>query len=169
MPRIAAKDVKPSQVYGQEEVDLTITMRERLMARFAAHELVEVRNIDDETMEWQFLPDHAETSSLTDDGIKITYRDEPELWSLDAGDTDYLTGSCAYIMIESLVKKLIIKRVGIVERPQSAKEIRNFNFKDPIRVEAFIDQIYVGKVTPSFNQVQPNKVAPIKKPVTARK
>jgi hypothetical protein len=165
MPQIAKEDVKPYQVYGQAEVDLTITIRERLMSRFAAHETVEVKNIDDEPIEWQFLPDHAETSTLTDDGIKITYRDEPELWRIEAGETDYMTGACAFIMIEALYKKLVIKKVGIVENPTSAKQIRNFNFKDPIRAEALIDKIYLGKVSPSFNQAQPNQVTPTKKAV----
>lgn len=163
MPRIQASEVKPYQVYGQDEIDLTITIRERLMSRFAAHEHVQVMNIDDEPIEWQFLPDYAETSSVTDEGIKITYREEPELWRIEAGETDILSGSCAFIMIENLYKKLVIKKVGIVEKPQSAKEIRNFNFRDPVRAEQIIDMIFQGKVNPSFNQVQSNEVIP-KKP-----
>lgn len=163
MPRIQVSDVKPADIYGQEEIDYTITVRERLMTRFAAHEHVQVMNIDDEAIEWQFLPDHAETSSVTDEGIKITYRDDPELWRIEPGETDVLIGSCAFIMIESLYKKLVIKKVGIVEHPDTAKQIRNFNFKDPIRAEKFIDLIFQGKVSPSFNQMQPNQVVP-KKP-----
>lgn len=162
MPQVKPQDVKSFDIYGQDDIDVTITFRERLLTRFAAHEMVQVMNIDDEPMEWQFLPDHAETSSLTDEGIKITYREEPEVWRIEPGETDYMTGSCAFIMIENLFKKLVIKKVGIVERPSSAKEIRNFNFKDPIRAEKFIDMIYMGKVSPSFNQLQPNKVSPTK-------
>ena len=169
MPQIKTSDIQEHQIYGQSDIDVTITMRERLMSRFKAHELVEVENIDNETFEWQFLPDHAETSTLTDDGIKITYRDDPELWALDAGERDYLTGACAYHMIEGLVKKLVIKQVGIVEKPQHAKDIHNFNFKDPIRVEKFIDRIFKGKVQPSFNQLQPNKVVPVKQEIKSTK
>ena len=170
MPRVAKDSVKPYQVYGGEDApDLSISMRERIMNRFLAHETVEVENIDDEVMGWQFLPDHAETSSLTDDGIKITYRDDPEVWSLEAGERDYMIGACAFIFIENLVKKMIIKKVGIVEHPQSGKQVKNFNFKDPIQAEQLIDRIFIGKVTPSFNQSQPDKVETLKKPSKPRK
>ena len=169
MPQINTAEIQEHQIYGQSDIDVTMTMRERLMTRFKAHELVEVENIDNEKFEWQFLPDHAEQSTLTDDGIKITYRDDPELWELEAGSRDFITGSCAYHMIEGLVKKMIIKQVGIVERPQHSKDIHNFNFKDPIRVEQFIDKIFKGKVSPSFNQLQPNKVVPVKPIIKPKK
>lgn len=162
MPRILAKDIQKYEIYGQSEIDMTTTVRERLLVRFKAYEMVKVFNPDDEAIEWQFLPDHAETSSLTDEGIKITYREDPELWRLDAGETDVMTGACAFIMIESLYKKMVIKKVGIVEHPENAKQIRNFNFKDPIRAEKIIEMIYQGKVSPSFNQAEPNLVVPKK-------
>lgn len=168
MPRIQQSEIKPFALYGQEDIDLTISFRERLLTRFAAHETVEVKNIDNEPIEWQFLPDYAETSSLTDEGIKITYREEPELWRIEAGDTEYLTGACAFHMLENLYKKVVIKKVGVVETPTSAKQIRNFNFKDPIRAEAFIDDAFIGKVNPSFNQSQPNQVVPAKKEIKTK-
>lgn len=163
MPRIKAQDVKPYDIYGQDDTDVSLTIRERLMTRFAAHEHVQVFNCDDETVEWQFLPDYAERSSLTDEGIKITDRDDPELWALEPGETDILSGACAYHMIETLYKKMVIKKVGIVEHPQSGKEVKNFNFKDPIRAEQIINLIFIGKVSPSFNQSQPAKIAVKKK------
>ena len=158
MPQIQAKDIKQHEIYGQTDVDLSITFRDRLMNRFAAHEFVQVMNIDDEPMEWQYLPEYAEQISSTDEGTKITKRDDPELWRIEPGETDVLNGACAYLMIENLYKKLVIKKVGVVEKPQSGKEVRNFNFKDPLRAEQIIDMIYQGKVNPSFNQAQPNQV-----------
>lgn len=164
MPQIQAKDLKKFDIYGGDNniIDTSITIRERLLTRFKAYEMVQVMNIDDELLEWQFLPDHAETSELTDEGIKITYREDPEVWAIESGETDIMTGACAFIMIENLYKKVVIKRVGIVEHPESAKQIRNFNFKDPVRAEQIIDLIFLGKVTPSFNQAQPAKVTPLK-------
>lgn len=162
MPRIQKNDVKPFDIYGQDDTDVSLTIRERLMQRFAPHEHVQVKNIDTEPMEWQFLPDYAEKSHLTDEGIKVTEREDPELWRIEPGETDILLGACAYHMIENLYKKMVIKKVGIVEHPSSAKQIKNFNFKDPIRAEKIINEIYLGKVNPSFNQLQPNQVVPKK-------
>ncbi len=169
MPQIQPNDIKSHEIYGQDDTDVSLTIRERLMKRFAPHEHVQVKNIDDEMMEWQFLPDHAEKSYLTEEGIKVTERDDPELWILAPGETDVLIGACAYIMMENLYKKMVIKKVGIVEHPTTAKQIKNFNFKDPIRAEKLIDEIYLGKVNPSFNQLQPNKVVPNKATVKTRK
>jgi len=169
MPQVKPADIKKTEIYGQSDVDLSITFRDRLINRFAAHEFVEVMNIDDEPIEWQYLPEHAETISSTDEGTKITKRDDPELWRIEPGETDVLNGACAYLMIENLYKKLVIKKVGVVEKPQSGKEVRNFNFKDPLRAEQIIDMIYQGKVNPSFNQAQPNKVRLDKPDATAPK
>lgn len=162
MPQIQKNDLKPFEIYGQDETDVSLTIRQRLMQRFAAHEHVQVKNIDDEPIEWQYLPDYAEHSHLTDEGIKVTERDDPELWRIEPGETEVLVGSCAYFMIENLYKKVVIKKVGIVEHPSSAKQIKNFNFKDPVRAEKIISEIYIGKVTPSFNQSQPNEIIPKK-------
>lgn len=162
MPRVQKDDIDKHEIYGQDDTDVSLTIRERIMKRFAPHEHVQVMNIDDDTVEWQYLPDYAEKSYLTEEGIKITEREDPELWALEAGETDVLIGACAYHMIENLYKKVVIKRVGIVEHPTSAKQIKNFNFKDPIRAEKIIDSIFLGKVSPSFNQLQPNQVVPKK-------
>lgn len=169
MPRINPTDIKPLDIYGQDEIDYTITIRERLLTRFKAHEHVQVMNIDDEVIEWQYVPDYAEEVTITDEGTRITTRDDPELWRIESGDTDILIGACAFIMIDKLYKTLVIKKVGIVETPKSAKEIKNFNFKDAVRAEKFIDLIFQGKVNPSFNQIHPDKVAVQKSKKDAKK
>ena len=163
MPRISPSKVKKFDIYGNDDTDVSLSFGERIRKRFKAHENVQVQNIDDELLEWQYMPEYAEKYGLTDEGTKYVERDDPELWSLEPGETDVMIGACAYLMIEALYKKVVIKRVGIVEHPTSPKQIKNFNFKDAIRAEQLIDQIYLGKVTPSFNQLQPNKIAP-KKP-----
>lgn len=162
MPRIQQTDIKKNEIYGQDDTDVSLTIRERLLKRFAAHQHVQVMNIDDEPIEWQFLPDYAEKSYLTEEGIKITEREDPELWMIAPGETDVISGACAFIMIENLYKKMVIKKVGVVEHPTSAKQIKNFNFKDPIRADQIIDKIFIGVVDPSFNQLQSNQVTPKK-------
>src|ERR1039458_3418237 len=102
MPRVAQADIKPFDVYGQDIIDNSIIFRERLMNRFKAHETVQVKNIDDEPIEWQFLPNHAEVTTITDEGTRITTRETPEFWRLAPGETDILGGDCAFQMIEKL-------------------------------------------------------------------
>ncbi len=162
MPQRDPSQVKKQEIYGKDEIDFTITLRERLLTRFKAHQHVQVKNIDKEDIEWQYVPDYAEVTNMTDEGTRITTREDPELWYIEAGGTDVLVGACAFIMIDKLVKTLMIKKVGIVEHPENAKQIRNFNFKDPIRVEAFIDEIFMGVVNPSFNQAQASDILPDK-------
>ena len=84
MPRIAPQDVKKQDIYGKDEIDYTITVRERLLTRFKAHEHVQVMNIDDEAIEWQYVPDYAEEVNITDEGTRITTREDPELWRIEA-------------------------------------------------------------------------------------
>jgi hypothetical protein len=167
VPRVNKADIQPFEIYGQDIIDNSIIFRERLMHRFKAHETVQVINIDDDVIEWQFMPSYAEIVTITDEGTRITTREDPEFWRLEPGETDVLTGDCAYHMIEKLYKQIIVKKVGVVEHPTSSKQIRNFNFKDPINAEKYIDLIYQGKVTPSFNQLQPNQITPKKAEVKA--
>lgn len=162
MPQRDPAQIKKQDIYGKDEIDFTITIRERLLTRFKAHEHVQVKNIDNEDMEWQYVPDYAEQTNITDEGTRITTREDPELWYIEAGQTDVLIGACAFIFFDKLIKTLMIKQVGIVERPDNAKQIRNFNFKDPMRAEKFIDEIFMGKVSPSFNQTQANGILPEK-------
>lgn len=169
MPQIKTEDIGKHDIYGDSDIDVSITIRDRLLKRFKAHELIQVMNIDDERFEWQFLPDHAETNTLTEEGIKVTEREDPELWAIEPGETDVMTGACGFLMIENLYKKVVIKRVGIVEHPDNAKQIKNFNFKDPVRAEQIIDLIFLGKVTPSFNQAQSPTITPVKQHAPVKK
>lgn len=128
-----------------------LTFRERLMKRFAAHEWVRVINLDDEPFYWQYLPQHSETFEFTPDPMKITYRDDPESWMLNPGESEVIIGENAYVMIEALYKKLVakgfLKKHGINE---PGKPGRNFNWSDGNKQEELIDKIYLGKETPVF-------------------
>lgn len=152
MPQIKINNNDPNapRVYGTSTNNNRETFRERLMRRFAAHEYVRVINIDDEPVMWQYMPEHGETIEFTADPMKITYRTEPELWQLEAGQDEVLVGANAYLMIDVLYKKLVSKKV-INRTPNIAPgQARNFNWTDGTAQEDLIDRIYLGKEKPEF-------------------
>lgn len=152
MPQIKVNSSDPNspQTYGTTVVNNRETFRERLMRRFAAHEYVRVINIDDEPLIWQYMPEHGEHVEFTPDPMKITYRDDPELWQLDPGQDEVLVGANAYLMIDALYKKVISKKT-IARNPNlPLGQARNFNWTDGIAQEDLIDRIYLGKENPEF-------------------
>lgn len=152
MPRIDPKKVAPQQLYGVEEIEANLTMRERLRKRFRPHDTVQVVNIDDEDLEWQWLSEDDESYYIDDSNIKIVTREMPGLWRLAPGESDILEGSCAYLMIEALFKKMAVKKVGVNEHPLDEREIRNFAFDDPQAQERFIEKVFRGKMSPHTMQ-----------------
>lgn len=150
MPKISLDE---AQAYGVKPADQRLMFRERLMNRFASHEWVRVINIDDEDFIWQYLPKHAEEFEFTPDPMKVTHRGEVEAYRLTPGESEVVVGENAYIMIESLYKKLIAKKVILRTPDQPTTMARNFNWTDPVSQEEFIDRIYLGKEAPSFKNV----------------
>jgi hypothetical protein len=135
--------------YGVAMNDNTKTFRERLMERFNASQFVRVKNIDDETFTWQYLPAENEEVSFTPDPMKITHRKPPEVWAIDAGKEDVLVGANAYLMIEGLYKKLAAKKT-LATMPDEPGVARNFNFSDADAQERIINQIFQGIENPTF-------------------
>lgn len=151
MPKINQSDPTSPQPYGTTVVNNRKTFRERLMDRFAAHEYVRVINIDDEPIMWQYMPEHSERHEFTPDPMKITYRDEPELWVLDPGQDEVIVGANAYLMIDALYKKIISKKTIARSPNMGPGQARNFNWTDATAQEELIDRIYLGKENPEFN------------------
>jgi hypothetical protein len=151
VPRIEPEQVADEQLYGVVKQENNLTMRERMAKRWRAHDTVQVMNIDDENLVWQWLNEDDETFEMDED-IKIIYRNKPGLWKLAAGEKDVLEGGCAYIMVETLFKKMAVKKVGINEHPLDEREIRNFSFDDPDAQEVMIDRIFLGKISPHAMQ-----------------
>lgn len=151
MPRInPSDDVK---AYGSAALDQRLSFRERLMNRFSSHEWVRVINIDDEPFRWQYLPTHAEEFEFTPDPMKITRREDVELYELKPGESEVLPGENAYVMLEGLYKKLVSKNYTFKygdNKPGSPG--RNFNWNDGQQQEEIIDRIYLGKENPKFNK-----------------
>ena len=151
MPRLNPDTIEDDQLYGVKEVENNMSMRERMSKRFKPHDTVQVMNIDDETLEWQWLAEDDETYTMDED-IKIVERQKPGLWRLGAGEKDVLEGACAYLMIECLFKKMAVKKVGLVEHPLDERDIKNFAFDDPEAQETFVDRVFVGRLSPHAMQ-----------------
>lgn len=151
MPRIRKDKVAPQDLYGVSKVDNNLSMRERIKERFRPSDTVEVKNITNQEITWQWLDEEDESYSIEDDtNIKIVEREDPSLWVLGAGETDVLPGACAYLMIEALFKLVCVMKIGIVLHPLDEREVKNFSFDDPERQEQFIDAVFVGKLTPTM-------------------
>lgn len=153
MPLVPKQEVKPSDLYGMTKVDTNLSFRERVRKKWRPGDTVQVRNITNQTLEWQWLDEQDEEYVIEDDtNIKITDRDDPGLWRIGPGETDVLPGSCAYLMADAQYKMICVMKTGIVINPLSEREIRNFSLDDPEKQEQFITEIYEGKITQSSLQ-----------------
>lgn len=154
MPRVTS-DEQDQSVYGAgPALNQRLTLRERLMERFAGHEWVRVINPDDEDYYWQYLPQHAETLDFSSDGMhRQVHREPVEAWMLRPGESEVIIGENAYLMIDGLYKKLVAKgylhKNGAGEKGNAG---RNFNWSDGKQQEDIIDKIFLGKETPFSKQ-----------------
>lgn len=153
MPKIdqsqLASGAQGPQPYGVNETNNKKTLQERLMDRFAPHEFVIVKNVDDMPVMWQYLPATSEEFEYTPDPMKITRRGQPELWQIEPGAEEALVGANAYLMIDAMYKQLVAKKKLANGNPQPGQAL-NFNFADGGQQEAFINQIFLGKTQPNF-------------------
>lgn len=134
------------------------TALEKLSKMFGATDFVKVINPDTEAYIWQWLPPQKEEVSFDSSSstvpVKITYRGEPEVWKIEAGQSGTLVGANAYIMIDGLVKRLMAKRT-IARQPNMERgAARNFNFSDDVAQQEWINEIYLGIDSPFDNAVQ---------------
>ena len=147
MPRIS-----PQEQHSAQNVDVKKMFRERLIDRFGASDFVRVINPDTEPFTWSYLPSKDESLEMSNDGMhRFAIRNEAEFYQLNPGESEVIVGENAYIMIEALFKKLVAKKVvdkGGEFKPGMAA--RNFNFSDALAQEQLIDEIYLGKETPTF-------------------
>lgn len=90
--------------------DDSLTFRERLVKRFKPNNFVRVINIDDEPFEWQEQPISNEFVHQPDKVTYDVYRRNPERHVLMPGEVRILDGGNAYLMVEGLFKKLILKK-----------------------------------------------------------
>ena len=135
--------------------------QERLMKRFSPTDFVTVQNVDNEPYMWQYMPAEKEHIEMVDGIQRNTFRDAPELWVIEPGQTEVIVGGNAYVMIEGLYKKLVAKKnfdnEGLEVDPLTGNypqhQAINFSFSDGGQQEKWINRIFIGKATPTFTSV----------------
>lgn len=147
MPQVT--QVKEATPYGVSQSNNTLLFQERLMLLFKPHEYVTVMNVDDEPYIWQYMPASSEEIEITADPMKITHRGDPEVWMIEPGDKETIVGANAYIMIDGLYKKLTAKK-KLADNPDTHGQAINFSFSDSEQQQKWINRIYLGKATPTF-------------------
>jgi hypothetical protein len=132
---------------------------EKLIDMFNATDMIRVINPDDEAYIWQYMNPAKEriefdTSSSTVPQ-KIVYREPPDVYKLEPGQSAAIVGANGYVMIDGLVKKLMSKNA--ISRTPNVKpgEARNFNFSDDAAQIRWINEIYLGKVTMTTAPITP--------------
>lgn len=141
--------LSPSEVpENRAHTGRSTTCLMKLSEMFGPADFVKVINPDTEDYLWQWLPPQKEhisfdTSSSTVP-MRVVYREDPETWKIDAGQSGTLVGANAYVMIDGLVKRMMAKRV--VSRNPDVKpgQARNFNFSDDQAQIEWINEIYLG-------------------------
>lgn len=180
MPQITPGQVVPGQngapaLYGINSVENAIPFQERLMRLFAPHEWVEIKNVADEPIYWQYLPSHAE--EITHEPgtqMKTVQRGTPEMWVIEPGQTEKLVGASAYMALDVMYKNItansVLKRAGITNSfdKENNHVPKNFNFSDGGTQETFIKQAYLGKVELFQTSAAPSPIEPMQ-PATPQK
>lgn len=150
--KIDQSDVEAPQPYGvQDQSDNKKTFSERLHDLFKPEDYVKVINPDNERFIWQYLPQSKEEIYMTSDPMKVTRREDPEMYYLDPGEVDVLIGSNAYLMIEGLYKKLVAKKAIEAKPNMVPGKNRTYHWADPTTAEMWIKKIYLGIERPTFN------------------
>lgn len=153
MPRIPKSEVQPHQIQGVAKVDSNLTFRQRMRDRWRPGDTVQIHNITNQVIRWQWLDEQDEDYTIEDDtNIKIVNRDEPGLWFIEPGESDVLSGACAYMAVDAMYKMVCVMKTGIVLHPLDEREIRNFSLDDPEKQEQFLDIVFQGRVTPAMMQ-----------------
>lgn len=144
----AKGDIQP---YGVVNTDNKLTLQERLLKLFQPHEFVTVINIDDQPLIWQYMPEHNENISFSEDLMhRIVDRAQPEVWQLDPGESEVIVGASAYLMLDNLYKRVVAKKAVDTMKVKEG-QARNFNFMAANQMDKFINSAYLGKTTPTFN------------------
>lgn len=150
---------KAPELYGVKPQTNSMMFQERLLKLFQPQQFVNMKNIDDETLYWQCVPETSETVTYTQGGsMKDTHRLPPEQWYLMPGDTEPIPGYAALVGFDALYKKVAakstLKQYKDPSNPQYSKDgsytPRNFNFSDANVQEATINEAFKGIAVPTF-------------------
>ena len=166
MPQLKGAAIADKEVAQTD----TVPFRQRLMNRFKSHEFVRVKNIDNETFEWQWFPSSGEEILADGDMRPVTGRryfnkdyslmlpGNEQFWALDPGETEVILGENAYLFIEGLYKRVVAKRAIKKTPKQDPNKARNFNWTDGNMQESVIDEIFMGVESPQFGNNEARNV-----------
>lgn len=168
MPQVNQGQVQPGvdgapQIYGTGNVENTIPFQERCHKLFKPQEFVNIKNIDDEPLYWQYMSADNETETFSEDGMqRMVNRGTPEMWMIAPGEVEPLVGASAYLALDTLYKKMAAKKTLRRYSDPSSPLFddkgqhlpKNFNFADGGAAEAFLKQAYLGKAVPNFADFQ---------------
>lgn len=182
MPQIQPGQVTPGvdgapKLYGTDKTDNTVPFQQKLMDLFKPQEFVTIKNIDDAPVYWQYMPVDNENESFSEDGMqKQVNRGLPEMWVIEPGQVEVLVGASAYRALDVMYKNVTAKKtLRRYKNPDSQvydetgnHVPRNFNFADGGTQDLFIEQAYLGKAVPSFQNFAPAEQPAVAAPVAAR-
>jgi hypothetical protein len=167
------------KLYGVSKQSENKPFQAKLLDLFKPHEFVTIKNIDDEPIYWQYMPQDGEQVDMTPDGMqKIVTRAEPEMWMIPAGQTEVLVGASAYLALDVMYKTYAAKKTLRRFRDPSSPQFdekgshlpKNFNFADSSLQDDVIEQAFIGKATPVFDGISPQEpvfAEPIARPELA--
>lgn len=188
MPQLSPMQVQAGQagtpeIYGKGQQTDNVPFQDRVAKLFKPTEYVEIKNIDDEPLYWQYMPTDNEQIDFTEDGTQtIVTRKDPEMWMIPAGKTEPIIGASAYRALDTLYKQMAAKKVLSRFADPAKGEFdatgthvpRNFNFSDGGAQERFLKEAYVGKANPFSSSARDDEVAlientPLKDTESAKK
>lgn len=146
------RPIQANDWVGKDVGGANTPLREKLIKLFGPLDFVRVKNIDNELVVWQYMPESKEDISFDNSTstvpMKIVHREAPDVYQLEPGVVGIVGGASAYLMIELLVKKLMSKDV-IRKFPTVAPGVaRNFAFSDDKKQQDYIKLIFLGKYIP---------------------
>lgn len=137
---------------GKVPVGANTTLHEKLLKLFNPTDFVRVINIDTEPYVWQYMPASKENVTFDMDSstvpMKNTYREAPEIYQLQPGQSAIIVGSSAYLMIEGLIKRMIAEQTISRQPNMQPGQARKFAYGDDIKQQELIKEIYLGKEMP---------------------
>lgn len=137
---------------GKIPAGANTTLHEKLLKLFNPTDFVRVINIDTQPYIWQYMPASKENITFDMDSstvpMKNTYREPPEVYELQPGQSAIIVGASAYLMIEGLIKRMISEETIARQSNMQPGQARKFAYGDDIKQQELIKEIYLGKEMP---------------------
>lgn len=171
MPQLQPGQVTPGAngapaLYGNNQIIDNVPFQERLLRLFKPQEFVTIRNVTEDPLYWQYMPEENEEISETEDGMqRHVSRKEPIMWYIAPGEVEVLVGASAYRALDVMYKNAAAAKTFKMYRDPLSPQFdekgqhqpKNFNFSDGSFQESFIEQAYLGKAIPTFAGYTPGE------------